>query len=169
MRNEHDRVRRHTAKAVLSCIDDETRASLARDATADRDQTDARLRELEREWDSDRVIEAEGALTALTGLALTLIVNRRFAVIPAMAAIAICTHAASGWYPLLPLFRRLGVRSAREIARERYAIKLLRGDFDTLEAAAPSTASSRAATPAGNDSQIAREDRVEQRATPDLH
>jgi len=110
MGKEHDRVRRHTAKAVLSCIDDGTRENLMAHATADRDQTDARLCRLEREWDTDRLIEAEGAVTALTGLALTLLVNRRFAVIPAMAAISIFTHATTGWYPLLPLFRRLGVR-----------------------------------------------------------
>jgi hypothetical protein len=35
----------------------------------------------------------------------------------------------SGWYPLMPLFRRLGIRTAREIERERYALKALRGDF----------------------------------------
>jgi hypothetical protein len=31
--------------------------------------------------------------------------------------------------------RRLGVRTAREIERERYAIKARRGDFDRLPAA----------------------------------
>lgn len=31
-----------------------------------------------------------------------------------------------------PGFRRLGVRTQREIERERYALKALRGDFDRL-------------------------------------
>jgi len=30
------------------------------------------------------------------------------------------------------VFRALGVRTMREIERERYAIKLLRGDFDRV-------------------------------------
>jgi hypothetical protein len=34
----------------------------------------------------------------------------------------------------MPVFRRLGVRTAREIARERYALKALRGDFAALGA-----------------------------------
>jgi hypothetical protein len=37
-------------------------------------------------------------------------------------------------HPPIPLFRRLGVRTAREIERERYAIKALRGDFDDIPA-----------------------------------
>ena len=41
-------------------------------------------------------------------------------------------HAMTGCYPLLPLFRRLGFRSPREIARERYALKALRGDFQGM-------------------------------------
>jgi hypothetical protein len=38
-------------------------------------------------------------------------------------------HATTGGHPLMPLFRRLGLRSAKEIARERYGLKALRGDF----------------------------------------
>jgi len=34
------------------------------------------------------------------------------------------------------VFRRLGVRTADEIAEERYALKALRGDFDDVEPAA---------------------------------
>ena len=32
--------------------------------------------------------------------------------------------------PLHPVFRRLGIRTQREIELERYALKALRGDFD---------------------------------------
>jgi hypothetical protein len=41
-------------------------------------------------------------------------------------------HASHGWYPLLPLFRRLGVCTRDEIERERFALKAIRGDFDGL-------------------------------------
>jgi hypothetical protein len=43
-------------------------------------------------------------------------------------------HALQGWCPPLPILRRHGVRAAREIERERYAIKALRGDFDSIPA-----------------------------------
>ena len=41
-------------------------------------------------------------------------------------------HATHGWYPLLPIFRRMGVRTRDEIDRERYGLKALRGDFTAI-------------------------------------
>ena len=170
MSKECDRVRRHTADTVLSRIDDETRANLTRYAGAGRDHTDARLRALEREWDTDRVIEAEGAVTALAGLALTLLAHRRFAAIPALAAASVFLHATTGWHPLLPLLRRLGVRSALEIQRERYALKVLRGDFDDLESAGASLAASRSSSAIPESSPATRVDPAAQvRGNPEYH
>jgi hypothetical protein len=45
-------------------------------------------------------------------------------------------HSVQGWYPLLPLLRRLGLRTQNEIDREYYAMKMLRGDFEPLANAA---------------------------------
>jgi hypothetical protein len=59
---------------------------------------------------------------------------RRHTALPLFVGGAVLTHALTGRYPLLPLLRRAGVRSAREIGRERYALKALRGDFANLEA-----------------------------------
>jgi hypothetical protein len=41
-------------------------------------------------------------------------------------------HAVQGWCPPVPLFRRLGVRTRKEIDAEKYALKAVRGDFDEL-------------------------------------
>ena len=41
-------------------------------------------------------------------------------------------HAIQGWCPPVPVLRRFGVRTAAEIEEERYALKLLRGDFSGL-------------------------------------
>ena len=166
MRKETDRVRRYSSASVLSRIDAGTRANLAQYAVAGREQTDLRLRALEREWDTDRVVEAEGALTALTGIAAALLAHRRFFAMPAMAAAAIFLHATTGWHPLLPLFRRFGVRSAREIARERYALKVLRGDFDNLDRVAPPQGENRASTAAA---QPRRSGVTAQNPNPELH
>jgi hypothetical protein len=54
-------------------------------------------------------------------------------------------HAIQGWYPLLPLFRRMGIRSQDEIDRERYALKALRGDFDAVSTVDSDTARAAAA------------------------
>lgn len=134
MLSEGDRVRSRTAHAVLRRIDEETITSLTELADEGPDAVTRRLQHLDAEWDTDRVIEAEASATGLVAVTAAAVLGRAYTVLPAAVAGAVLLHALTGWYPMLPLFRRLGVRSAREIARERYALKALRGDFSGLEA-----------------------------------
>lgn len=127
---EQDRVRKWTAKQVLAKIDDDAFANLMKHSN----HIPERLEELEREWDHDRVLETESSLMALSGLALGAAVDRKFFLIPGMVASMVFLHASTGFYPLLPLFRRLGIRSQKEIQRERFALKALRGDFEEVSA-----------------------------------
>ena len=135
MRLDYDRVRTHTAQDVLRRIDEQTATSLARHASAGPEATSRRLEELDREWDTARAIELEASVMGLCGLALGAWVRPALLALPAMVGSAVLLHALTGWYPWLPLFRRMGLRTAREIARERYALKGLRGDFADMEAA----------------------------------
>jgi len=128
-----DRHRRHTAASVLQRIDRDTEEHLHGCAAAGPEAIDERLVQLDHEWDMDRTVELEASLMGLMGLALGALVRRRFLAVPALVGAAVFLHASAGWYPLLPLFRRLGVRSAREIARERYALKGLRDDFRSMQ------------------------------------
>lgn len=130
---ESDNDRRYTAASVLQRIDDDTEAQLRSYAAASPEAIDARLRELDEEWDVDRAIELESSLMGLVGLGLGTFARRNFLAAPAMVGAAVFLHAAIGWYPLLPLFRRMGLRTSREIARERYALKALRGDFQSMQ------------------------------------
>jgi hypothetical protein len=123
-----DRVRRHTAADVLRRIDDLTVTSLCNCAESVV-ETDRRLKALDKEWDTDRALEAEAAAMGLIGLALGALVRKQFLALPAIVASAVLVQAMRGRYPLMPLFRRLGLRTSKEIARERYALKALRGDF----------------------------------------
>jgi hypothetical protein len=132
MHADPDRVRRHTAADVLRRIDEQTADQLAHAATEPPDRFQARLERLDREWDIDRTIEAEAATMGLATLALGALVSPRLLALPGIVAGALCLFASTGRYPLLPAFRRLGVRSAGEIERERYALKALRGDFAGL-------------------------------------
>jgi hypothetical protein len=70
----------------------------------------------------------------LLGLALATTVNSKFVLLPAGVLGFFAQHALQGWCPPIPVFRRLGVRTQREIERERYALKALRGDFDVVPA-----------------------------------
>ncbi|WP_445503783.1 hypothetical protein [Microvirga sp. G4-2] len=93
---------------------------------------DSRLRELDREWDVERMLEANASTLAFTGTVLGATVDKRWLALPALVTAFLFQHAAQGWCPPLSILRRLGFRTAREINTERYALKALRGDFGPI-------------------------------------
>jgi hypothetical protein len=125
---EPDRVRANSWHEVNERLDSQAAARVLSAARDDMD-LDGPIAALGREWDFERVLQAEAAATGLVGLLLALRVHPNFLFVPAFAAAMLFLHAVQGWYPLLPILRRLGVRSQDEIDRERYALKALRGDF----------------------------------------
>jgi hypothetical protein len=130
---DHDLVRTHTARDVLRRIDEHTVDRLERAANAEPEVLRRHLDDLDREWDTDRAIELEASLMGLFGLALGAWLRPALLVLPTFVGSAVLMYALTGRYPLLPLFRRAGLRTAREINRERYALKALRGDFREIE------------------------------------
>lgn len=125
------RVRLNTSTKVNRRIELQTLERIER-AARDPDKADARLRELDREWDVERVLELNASLLALTGVALGATIDRRWLWLSAAVCGFLAQHAVQGWCPPLPILRRLGVRTQREIEVERQAIKLLRGDYREL-------------------------------------
>lgn len=123
-----DRIARNTAPRTQRRIDARLARRLSYYAMRPAD-IDERLAQLEREWPVDRVLQTNAATLSLVGTALAAFVDRRLLWLPAAVAAFLLQHALRGWCPPLPLFRRLGVRSAEEIALERFALKALRGDF----------------------------------------
>ena len=97
------------------------------------DDIDYRLKQLDREWDIERAVEANAGAVILTGVVLGTFSDRRWFALSALAAAFLAQHAVQGWCPPVPLLRRLGLRTASEIGQERFALKALRGDFDRLE------------------------------------
>lgn len=124
------RVERSAAPELNAQIRARSDAEVARLEGADAGQFAARLQELDRERDIERTLQANAATLALVGSLLGARVDRRFLALPAVVFSSFAQHALQGWCPPIPVFRRLDVRTAREIERERYAIKALRGDFD---------------------------------------
>jgi hypothetical protein len=140
-----DRVRANTWVPVNDRLDIETQLRIREAAaSASAETLTRRLTQLDYEWDFDRTVETEASLMGLLGLALGISVNKRFLVVPAFVSTMLILHATHGWYPLLPLFRRIGVRTQDEIDRERYGLKAIRGDFTALPPAG-SAAAERAA------------------------
>jgi hypothetical protein len=77
---EPDRVRANTHPAVNERIDRQAQLRI-QESAADSDVT-KKLAQLGREWDFERIIEAEAAATGLLGLALAVAVNKRFLLMP---------------------------------------------------------------------------------------
>jgi hypothetical protein len=127
------RVPLNTAEEVNESIRQQTDQNVACYANRGPDAIARRLRELDEEWDIERTLEANAASVALLGLALGATRDRRFFLLPAVVASFLLQHAVQGWCPPVPLFRRLGVRTASEIDEERYALKALRGDFRDVQ------------------------------------
>jgi hypothetical protein len=125
-----DRVRAHSDQQQNQRIDATTQQCLERYATAERDAITRHIGELDREWDVERYLQMNAGLVSLSGVLLGALVDRRFLALPAAVFGFFCQHATQGWCPPLPVFRRMGVRTRREINQEKYALKALRGDFD---------------------------------------
>jgi hypothetical protein len=124
-----NRVPRNTSDSVNEQLREEMEQNIARYGMAGDEAIGERLQELDEEWDIERALEANAAMAALLGLGLGALVNRKFFALPAVVAGFLLQHALQGWCPPVPVFRRLGFRTQPEIARERYALKALRGDF----------------------------------------
>jgi hypothetical protein len=139
-----NRVPKHTPAEINKSIEqataDRVRACAVQGSAAMAD----RLVELDHEWDIERAIEANAATAALVGLALGAAVDRRWLILPATVGAFLLQHALQGWCPPVPVLRRLGFRTSREIEVERNALKAVRGDFSDLRPAPAGEASERA-------------------------
>jgi hypothetical protein len=124
------RVELHTRPSLNEAILAQTDQTLMRLQSAPPREIDEHLQALDREWDVERALQTNAPVLCLLGLALGVAVDRRFLLLPAAVFGFFGQHALQGWCPPIPIFRRLGVRTLREIERERYALKALRGDFD---------------------------------------
>lgn len=141
------RVELHTSPDLNDAIRQRADAEIVRLEGAPAGEIDQHLQTLDAEWDVERLLQTNASVIVLLGLALATTVNKRFLLLPAGVFAFFAQHAIQGWCPPIPVFRRLGVRTQREIERERYALKALRGDFDQVPAkdAAPPNERVRAA------------------------
>lgn len=113
----------------MEAIENATRENVRVHAPLPPEAMDARIRELEREWDIERTLEANASTLALTGAILGTTVNRRWFWLTGGVLTFLFQHATSGWCPPLPILRKLGVRTQSEIDQEKFALKAVRGDF----------------------------------------
>lgn len=88
-----------------------------------------RIRMLDQEWDTERVLEVNASLLIFLSSYLGIKTSRFWFLLTGAVAVFMLQHAFFGWCPPLPIVRKWGVRTAEEIHSEKIALKVIRGDF----------------------------------------
>lgn len=131
------RVANNTCSAVNDEIRDLTVRRLKFYKNCCRKTLTQRIDELDREWDTERVLETNAAsivfLSSIMGYKKT---KCSCFLMTGMVGAFLLQHALQGWCPPLPFIRKVGIRTGEEIFNEKNVIKRIRGDFlhDTKDA-----------------------------------
>jgi hypothetical protein len=126
------RVAEHTAPRLNDKIMRHTEKNIQYYVCSGGRNIDERLKELDGEWDIERAIAMNDSVSILGGMLFGLVFSRRWFLLPALIGAFLLQHAIQGWCPLVPLLRRFGLRTEREIDYERYSLKLIRGDYQNV-------------------------------------
>jgi hypothetical protein len=131
MEHTTDIVRKNTSSKRNALIDAETFTCLVEYAGKSNEEIEDRILQLEKEWDIERVLQLNAAVISLSGILLSQR-NPKWAILSGVVAVFLIQHAVQGWCPPVELFRALGYRTRMEIDQEKYALKALRGDFNSI-------------------------------------
>ncbi len=96
-----------------------------------------RINELDKEWDTERVIETNASCIVLFSSVYGFKKTRCCCfVMTGAVGFFLLQHALHGWCPSIPIIRNLGIRTEEEIYNEKNVIKRIRGDYlhDTKDA-----------------------------------
>ena len=125
------RVALHTSPRSNRKIEQTTMERLGRLEAADAGQLKDRLEQLDREWDTERVLETNASILILAGLLLSRW-SQAWLLLPLAVSAFLLQHALQGWCPPLPLIRALGVRTAKEIESEWAKVLVILAQRDAL-------------------------------------
>lgn len=132
LNTQADPVRAKTNPDTLEQIDAAIDEKILYYSTQPKEVISERIAELDREWDIERWLEINAASLALATLVLGVGRNRLFLMLTGTVMGFLLMHATQGWCPPVPLLRKLGIRTRQEIDREKFALKVMRGDFQDI-------------------------------------
>lgn len=124
------RVEMSTPPEINDRIHKKTIADLYRYRDADEEALTERINQLDREWNTERVFEANASTLVLISTILGLKKSRYWFLLTGTVGYFLLQHAIQGWCPPLSIIRRRGVRTPEEIENEKLAIRIMRGDFN---------------------------------------
>lgn len=124
-----NRVATYTNPDVNEMIRRNTLENLTYMENADEAELSRRIRKLNSEWDTERLVEAKAALCVMSCSMLGMSKKKFWPFLTLIAGTFLLQHALLGWCPSAPLMRKMGIRTAEEINQEKMVLKLLRKDF----------------------------------------
>jgi hypothetical protein len=83
-------------------------------------------------WDVERVLKVNASTQALTRVILETLKDKLWYILPGGVAPFLLQHGLQGWCPPLPILRKFGLRTRREVDEERCALRALHGDFNKV-------------------------------------
>jgi hypothetical protein len=114
----YDRIRAHTPRGVNEKIDAKTQAVIDDLSVMGPEAIELRLKELDKEWDIDRVLMLNFSSLVLLQL-LAARKNKKWLWGPLFQTPFLLLHSTYGWCPPMLWFRLLGFRTRQEIQDER--------------------------------------------------
>lgn len=132
----HQRVIDCTPTTLTAEIGERTKDNIEYFLRRSRFDIDRRLEELDREWTVERAFEAStSGLLCLSVVLGTNLGGRAplTRLLPFLLSGSLLERAVFGWTRPMSLFRRLGLRTRKEVHDERLALKAVHGDFAGLD------------------------------------
>jgi hypothetical protein len=113
-------------------IDEKIKENIRKYAEQSRHAIDQRIEALDKSWDFERALQLKTAALIFAGI-LLYTSNRKWAILSILATVFLTQQAISGNCKQLKFLNFLGMRTRREINKEKFALKALRGDFDNIK------------------------------------
>lgn len=127
-----ENVRKVTSSVKNAAIDEIILSNIKKYAGKSHSEISQRIKELDKEWDIERVLDLNMSVFALCGITFALLFNIYSISMPILLLLFFIWHAFQGWCPPIPILRHFRIRTRPEIDREKYALKAIRGDFKEL-------------------------------------
>lgn len=119
------RIKFHTNEQVSNKIKKQTLDNISNYAHKNKEQINNRIKELDAEWDIERVLETNASSAIILSTVLGLTVNKKWFVATGVVGGFLLQHAIQGWCPPVEVFRRMGIRTCSEINYEKNVLKSL--------------------------------------------
>ena len=131
--HDNDRVKQATPTSINQRIENATWQNVAQYLLKSNAEKTERIHQINKEWDIERYLGVNMSTLALIGVALTYFVHIYWLLLPAIVLAFFFQHSVQGWCPPLPVLRLLKIRTSKEIEQEKYALKIIRGDFKSID------------------------------------